>query len=106
MTVKTNKRQNNVVETKAIKGKCATAHQNVAEQLDAVKREVFSEFQSALGANDQLLRLALIEADALSHQTDYPHLLFPVLAAEKARNAARWQFHQQFLLRSNDPLAA
>ena len=104
--MKTNNKKNKVVETKALQGKCATAHQNVTERLDAVKREVFSEFQSALGANDQLLRLALIEADALAHQTDYPHLLFPALAAEKARNAARWQFHQQFLLRSNDPLAA
>jgi hypothetical protein len=104
--MKTNNKVNNVVETKALSGTCATAHQGVAEQLNAVKREVFSEYQSALGANDQLLRLALIEADALAHQTDYPHLLFPMLAAEKARNAARWQFHQQFLLRSNDPLAA
>src|SRR5579859_3021186 len=104
--MKTNNKKNHVVAAKAFKGTCATAHQEVAEQLDAVKREVFTEYQSALGANDQLLRLALIEADALSHQTEYPHLLFPVLAAEKARNAARWQFHQQFLLRSNDALAA
>ena len=104
--MKTNNKRNNVVATKTLKGTCATAHQGVTEQIDAVKREVFTEYQSALGANDQLLRLALIEADALARQTEYPHLLFPVLAAEKARNAARWQFHQQFLLRSNDPLAA
>jgi len=104
--MKANKIQKNAVRTNTFTAKCATACQNVVEQLNAVKREVFSEFQSALGANDQLLRLALIEADALARQTEYPHLLFPVLAAEKARNAARWQFHQQFLLRSNDPLAA
>ncbi len=78
----------------------------IADFLEAVKREVFAEYQSALGANEQLLRLALIEAEALARQTPYPHLVFPQLAEEKARNAARWQFHQQFLLRSSDALAA
>jgi hypothetical protein len=77
-----------------------------ARLVDEVKREVFTEYQAALGANEQLLRLALNEADALAQQTGYPHLVLPLLAAEKARNAARWQFRQQFLLRSNDPLAA
>ncbi len=73
--------------------------------IDKVKNEVFAEFQSVLGANEQLLRLALIEADALARQTDYPHLFFPLLATEKAQNAARWQFRQRFLLRSNSSYA-
>jgi hypothetical protein len=75
------------------------------DSIDRVKSEVFAEFQSVLGANGQLLRLALIEADALARQTDYPELFFPLLATEKARNAARWQFRQRFLLRSNSPYA-
>lgn len=79
---------------------------NIASQLEAVKRQVFTEYRSALEANDQLLRLALIEAEALARQTDYPHLLYPLLAAEKAGNAARWQWHQQYLLRSREALAA
>jgi len=82
------------------------ACQKIANLLERVKQEVFSEYQAVLGANEPLLRLALVEADALARQTEYPHLLFPLLAAEKARKAARWQFHQQFLLRSNDALAA
>lgn len=104
--MKTNNEQDKAVETKTFKSICVAMAKNIASQFEAVKREVFAEFQAALGANDQLLRLALIEADALARQTEYPHLLFPALAAEKARNAARWQFHQQFLLRSNDALAA
>jgi hypothetical protein len=84
----------------------AIAAATIPSQLESVKRQIFAQFQSALGANDQLLRLAIIEADALARQTDFPHLLFPLLAAEKAWNAARWQFHQQFLLRSNEALAA
>ena len=107
MHMKKNNEKTNVVDKKStLKGACVAMAKSVAVKIDSVKREVFAEFQSALGANDQLLRLALIEADALARQTEYPHLLFPVLAAEKARNAARWQFHQQFLLRSNDALAA
>lgn len=91
-----------VSDSRPVAAVCA----KVAGFLDAVKREVFADFQSALGANEQLLRLAIIEADALARQTDYPHLVFPLLAEEKASKAARWQFHQQFLLRSNDALAA
>ena len=79
---------------------------DISCRFDALKREVFSLFQPVFGAKDHLLRLAIIEADALARQTEYPHLLFPVLAAEKARNAARWQIRQQFLLRSNEALAA
>jgi hypothetical protein len=84
----------------------AVACQNVGSLIDRAKREVFAEYQSVLGANEQLLRLAIAEADALARQTGYPHLFFPMLAAEKAKKAARWQFHQQFLLRTSDPLAA
>lgn len=84
----------------------AVACAKITRFLDTVKREVFTDFQDALGANEQLLRLAIIEADALARQTGFPHLVFPLLAEEKARNAARWQFHQQFLLRSSDALAA
>lgn len=73
--------------------------------IDKIKGEIFAEFQSALSANQQLLRLALSEADALARQTDFPHLFFPLLATEKAQNAARWQFRQRFLLRSNSPYA-
>src|SRR5690349_7261689 len=98
--------QNNAGDTTANKNTIAGLGQDFTAWINSVKREVFTEFQTALGANDQLLRLALIEADALARQTEYPHLLFPVLAAEKAGRAARWQFHQQFLLRSNDALAA
>lgn len=75
------------------------------DPIDSVKKQIFAEYHGAFGANEQLLRLALIEADALARQTDHPELLFPLLATEKAQNAARWQFRQQFLLRSNSSYA-
>ncbi|MGA2246478.1 MAG: hypothetical protein ABSH48_15900 [Verrucomicrobiota bacterium] len=84
----------------------ATLCRKIADFLEAVKNDVFAEYKSILGGNEQLLRLALIEAEALARQTDYPHLVFPLLAAEKAGNAARWQFRQRFLLRGSEALAA
>lgn len=94
-------------------GTCAQAHaafsedmeNRIASQINTVKREIFTQFQGALGTNDHLLRLAIVEADALAHQTEYPHLVFPLLAAEKAETAARWQLHQRYLLRSKTAYA-
>jgi hypothetical protein len=73
----------------------------LSNQIESVKRRVFNEFQGVLSANVQLLRLALFEADVLARQTGIPELVFPLLASEKAQSAARWQFRQQYLLRSN-----
>jgi hypothetical protein len=73
--------------------------------LDLVKKQIFAEHRDAFGANEHLLRLALAEADALARPTGFPHLFFPLLAAEKAQNAVRWQLRQQFLLRSNSAYA-
>jgi hypothetical protein len=97
---------NNLGDTNDLQGAGVANENKLALTIDQVKREVFSEYQSALGANDQLLRLAIIEADALAHQTEYPHLVFPMLASEKAQSAARWQHHQQFRLRGEYALAA
>ena len=40
-----------------------------------------------------MLRLALNEAEAIAWQTEYPHLIFPTLAQEKAEEVAAWQEH-------------
>jgi hypothetical protein len=98
-------KNNNANQTEACHTATACLDKNVSSQLDQVKHEVFAEYQHALGANEQLLRLAIIEAETLARQTEYPHLVFPLLASEKAHNAARWQFHQKYLLRSNSPYA-
>jgi hypothetical protein len=98
--------QNNVSNIELRQDGRVANEETLSRQINQVKQEVFAEYQSALGANDQLLRLAIIEADALARQTPYPHLVFPLLASEKAQNAARWQFHQQFRLRSDYALAA
>jgi hypothetical protein len=86
-------------------GTNAEAKDQLANQLELVKRQVFTKYKGALAANEQLLRLALFEADVLARQTGFPQLFFPVLATEKAESAARWQSHQRYLLRSNSAYA-
>lgn len=76
------------------------ACEKLVNQLNQVKRNIQAEFKSAFGLHGHLLQQALVEADALAWQTDYPHLFFPELAAEKANSAANWRARQQALLRS------
>jgi hypothetical protein len=55
------------------------------------------QFQLGFRGQEQLLRLALNEAEALAFLTDYPHLVFPTLALEKVHDAAAWKNRQQQL---------
>lgn len=98
-----NKNSNNSTKAEVTGNESVKAR--LSNQLESVKRQVFTEFKGALEANEQLLRLALFEADVLARQTGFPQLVFPLLATEKAQNAARWQFRQQYLLRSNSAYA-
>ena len=56
-----------------------------------------SEFRQRLGVPQPLLRLALNEAEALAWETEYPYLLFPALAMEKAQGVANWQARQRMI---------
>jgi hypothetical protein len=104
--MKTTLPTNRLPEMEVVPTANVAAPENLNHQLDLMKHRVFEQYQTALGANEPLLRLALIEADALARQTEYPHLVFPVLAEEKAAKAARWQFRQRFLLRDQIAFAA
>jgi hypothetical protein len=100
-----NKNNSTNQETHAALTLSGAVRARISNQIESVKRQVFTEFKGALEANEQLLRLALSEADVLARQTGFPQLVFPLLATEKAQSAARWQFHQRYLLRSNSPYA-
>ncbi len=76
---------------RAITGTCRLAF----DQLNRVKAAIFAEARSAINAPQHLLRLALNEAEAESWQTDYPHLVFPALAAEKVQSLSAWSRRQQ-----------
>lgn len=77
-------------------------------QVEQTKAALFSAFRPQVAPYEHLLRLALNEAEALAWQTDYPHLLFPTLAAEKAETVTAWHAQQEAVQRTpvRLPLAA
>lgn len=84
---------------------CILACGRAWKQIEQAKHTLVAEFSSTFAAHHQLLTLAIVEADALAHQTEYPHLLFPQLAMEKVQRAASWQKRQHRLLESTSPYA-
>ncbi len=69
---------------------CVTATNALAQTRNSLFEEYRAEFQ----ADGRLLNLALNEAEALAWQTDFPYLVFPLLAAEKAKAILAWDKRQ------------
>jgi len=80
---------------------CVSAAQRreLAVQLASVKSGLIREFGIALGGHGDVLRSALNEAEAIAWQTPYPHLVFPVLAREKATAVNSWAARQRNVTR-------
>src|SRR5690242_9321128 len=72
----------------------------LAVQVTNIKNGLVREFGNAIGGQNQLLQAALNEAEALAWQTPFPHLLFPVLAHEKASAVSRWAARQRTVHRA------
>jgi hypothetical protein len=82
---------------------CGTSCRRIRAQIAGVKEAIFAETTRVFSGPEQLVRLALNEAEATAWQTKYPHLFFPTLAAEKVREVAHWNARQQFV-RENSPV--
>jgi hypothetical protein len=80
---------------------CASSCQELVSKIQGIKRSLLAEFRQKLNAHDKMLPLALNEAEALAYETDFPLLVFPTLAQEKAEAIAAWRSHQQALLASS-----
>lgn len=78
-----------------LKQACLASCQRVLAQINDAKAAIFAEYRDTLNAQEQLLRQALNEAEAMAWQTGYPHLLFPALATEKIQAAAGWNEFQR-----------
>ena len=76
----------------------------VVAQIEAVKAATHSAYREGLNGSEHLLRLALNEAESLAWETDFPHLVFPALAEEKARSIANWQVHQHWVRQTHERL--
>jgi hypothetical protein len=85
---------------------CLNSCRTLYLRLQELKNRLLHEFGGKLRAYDQLLRSAVNEAEALAWQTPYPHLLFPVLAQEKAAAVENWARRQQKIRQATLRLAA
>jgi hypothetical protein len=84
---------------------CLATCRRLIEQTEKAKDAILAQFRGTAKGHEQLFRLAMTEAEALAWQTPYPHLVFPVLAEEKAQAVATWQKRQQLLLNQGASLA-
>ncbi len=74
---------------------CLASCQKILSGIARAKQAIFMESSRAFNTPERLLRLALNEAEALAWETQYPHLVFPTLAAEKVEAVAAWSARQQ-----------
>ena len=79
----------------AIANVCLEYCRRLVGRIAKAKAAILAEFHEAMGGREQLLRLALNEAEALAWQTPYPHLVFPTLATEKAQALTNWEARQR-----------
>jgi hypothetical protein len=82
---------------KTIGNACRDCCQKVLGQIKHAREIILAEARGTLEVQEQLLRLAMNEAEALAFQTLYPQLVFPSLAVEKVQGAARWSSRQRQL---------
>src|SRR6185369_4564352 len=79
---------------------CLNSCRKLLDRIERVKQTVLDEFSDTLEAHNQMVRLAVNEAEALAWETDYPHLVFPALAHEKAEKVTSWEARQREIRRS------
>jgi hypothetical protein len=84
---------------------CLRSCRKIIAQIRKAKDAIFAEARGTLHTHERMLQLALNEAEALAWQTEYPHLVFPALAAEKVRAVADWNRHQRSGWQTDSPLA-
>ena len=84
---------------------CLRSCRKILAQIRKAKDAIFAEARGELNARKRMLQLALNEAEALAWQTEYPHLVFPALAAEKVHAVADWNRHQRSVLQTEPRFA-
>jgi hypothetical protein len=84
---------------------CLRSCRKILAQIRKAKAAILAEARGTLDKHERMLQLALNEAEALAWQTEFPHLVFPALAAEKVHAVADWNRHQRSV-RQTEPLFA
>ena len=82
---------------RTVSDSCADSSQELLDRIKSAKEELLWEFKPIVGSHDHMLQLALIEAEGLACETEFPLLVFPTLAREKAEAVAAWKARQQVM---------
>src|SRR2546425_10464385 len=90
---------------KSVSTLCLDSYRKLLAKISEVRDDIFREFADTTEAHAHLLHLALNEAEAIAWQTQFPHLLFPTLATEKAQAIAEW-YARQKSIRHSEPVLA
>jgi hypothetical protein len=98
MDMKTNLTEKN--ENTSFATVCLDSCRKLLDRIEKAKQAVLDEFRDTMDAHNQMLRLAVNEAEALAWETDFPHLVFPALAHEKAEQVNSWEARQREVRRS------
>jgi hypothetical protein len=88
---------NEVRNQKSTLGQALQSCRQILAQINNAKEVILTEARKTLEAPEQLLRLAVSEAEALALQTRFPQLVFADLAVERIENAAAWSERQSRL---------
>jgi hypothetical protein len=99
MPMKTNQRQSSTAVYPFVSA-CSASCRKLVARIQNVKRALLAEFRQGAYTNNRMFQLALNEAEAMAHETGFPHLVFPTLAREKIDSVAAWNRHQQVVRRS------
>lgn len=78
---------------------CLNGCKQVLAQIRNAGEAILAEARQTVKAQEQMLQLAVKEAEAIAWQTLYPQLVFPTLAMEKVRGVTAWNNHQRLLSR-------
>jgi hypothetical protein len=73
--------------------------------LARIRGDLERQFASVKNQAPRILHLTLNEAEAVAWETGFPHLVFPLLAEEKASKAAAWINRQCALKKETQVLA-
>jgi hypothetical protein len=99
-------------QTTIAKGRPASVFRKVSDacwkKINELKERVSAHLavEYATTPNDNILRQAVREADALAATTPFPSLFLPALAEEKVRSAVAWSRRQERIREQTRAFAA
>ena len=93
------------MESKNMKTNQIHPLRNLRSVFATVRSRIEQQYAPLAQQQPRLLRLALNEAESVAWETGVPHLVFPTLALEKARDLAQWHASQRTILWREPALA-